>query len=118
MIRTLIIGGIILIVPLFFVLVFVMSSYNKLIALRKRYQKALNSLREELACTESKVAIARQAFNDRVIDYNTARRKFPTNLIALLFHFSAAELWSVEEPEQKEASKTCLLDSLSGEKPA
>ncbi len=62
-------------------------------------------LMEELTSTENKVAFARQAYNDSVMVYNTARETFPSNFIANSFHFTAAELFVVEKPEEKEAVK-------------
>ena len=63
------------------------------------------SLMEELTSTENKVAFARQAYNDSVMAYNTARETFPTNMIAGPFNFAAAELFVIEKPEEKEAPK-------------
>ncbi len=63
------------------------------------------SLQEELTSTENKVAFARQAFNDAVMGYNTARETFPTNLIAGMFQFQGAALFVVERPEEREAPK-------------
>ena len=62
-------------------------------------------LMEELTSTENKVAFARQAYNDSVMIYNTARETCPSNLIASTFNFTAAELFIVEKPEEKEAVK-------------
>jgi LemA protein len=62
-------------------------------------------LMEELTSTENKVAFARQAYNDSVMVYNTARETFPSNLIANAFNFGAAALFIVEKPEEKEAVK-------------
>jgi len=62
-------------------------------------------LMEELTSTENKVAFARQAYNDAVMAYNTARELFPSNLIATLFNFTGAEPFAVEKPEEKEAPK-------------
>lgn len=59
------------------------------------------ALQEELTSTENKVSFARQAFNDAVTEYNTRRESFPTNLIAGLFQFAAAELWQVDSPEER-----------------
>ncbi len=63
------------------------------------------SLMEELTSTENKVAFARQAYNDSVMSYNTGREIFPTNLIAGLFNFGAAELFVIDKPEEKVAPK-------------
>jgi LemA protein len=62
-------------------------------------------LMEELTSTENKVAFARQAYNDSVMVYNTARETFPTNIIANTFNFTAAESFVVDKPEEKEAPK-------------
>ena len=62
-------------------------------------------LTEELTSTENKISFARQAFNDTVMVYNTDREVFPSNLIAGMFNFTAAELFVVDKPEQKDAPK-------------
>jgi LemA protein len=62
-------------------------------------------LTEELTSTENKISFARQAYNDSVMVYNTDREVFPSNLVAGMFNFSAAELFVVDKPEQKDAPK-------------
>lgn len=42
-------------------------------------------LSEELTSTENKVAFARQAFNDQVMDYNTYKQSFPPVFFASAF---------------------------------
>jgi len=62
------------------------------------------SLQEELSSTENKVAFARQAFNDSVMDYNTKRESFPGNIFAGMFGFGAAELLqATESAEERKA---------------
>jgi LemA protein len=63
------------------------------------------ALQEELTSTENKVAFSRQAYNDAVMAYNTKREVFPTNIIAGMFNFAAAELFEIENPAEKEAPK-------------
>lgn len=63
----------------------------------------MNQLMEELRTTENKVAFARQSYNDAVTSYNTARETFPTNVIANMFNFNAAELFEVQLAEEREA---------------
>lgn len=53
-------------------------------------------LQEELVSTENRVAFARQAYNDGVMLYNTARQVFPQNLVASLFSFEEAALYLAE----------------------
>jgi len=62
-------------------------------------------LTEELTSTENKISFARQAYNDSVMVYNTDREVFPSNLVAGMFNFAAAELFVVDKPEQKDAPK-------------
>src|ERR1041385_1997142 len=62
-------------------------------------------LTEELTSTENKISFARQAYNDSVMGYNTAREVFPNNIIAGMFNFAPAELFVVDKPEQREAPK-------------
>ena len=62
-------------------------------------------LTEELTSTENKISFARQAYNDSVMAYNTDREVFPSNLIAGMFNFTAAELFVVEKAEEKVAPK-------------
>jgi LemA protein len=54
-------------------------------------------LQEELSGTESKIAYARQFYNDTVLKYDNLREKFPSNLIASMFGFKEREYFAVEE---------------------
>jgi LemA protein len=63
-------------------------------------------VQEELTSTENKVAFARQAFNDAVMEYNTKRESFPDNVFAGMFGFAtAALLEAIEAPEERKAPK-------------
>jgi len=53
-------------------------------------------LQEELSNTESKIAYARQFYNDSVMSYNTATQSFPSNLIAGMFSFTQREYFEIE----------------------
>jgi LemA protein len=64
------------------------------------------AIQEELASTENKVAFARQAFNDAVMEYNTKRESFPDTIVAGMFRFDAAELLqATESAEERKAPK-------------
>lgn len=52
----------------------------------------LRDLSEELSHTENRVAFARQAFNDAVLDYNNTAQQAPTNVVAGLFSFRPAAM--------------------------
>ncbi|MFM1851685.1 MAG: hypothetical protein RIS54_1369 [Verrucomicrobiota bacterium] len=60
-------------------------------------------LTEELTSTENKIAFARQAFNDSVMTYNTTREVFPNVIFAGMFGFTPAELFTVENPAERNA---------------
>ena len=62
-------------------------------------------LTEELSSTENRISFARQAYNDSVMTYNPDREVFPSNIIAGMFDFGAAELFVIDKPEQKDAPK-------------
>jgi LemA protein len=86
------------------------GSLSRLFALAEAYpnlkaDSTMNRLMEELSSTENRVGFARQSFNDQVMEYNTRREKFPTNIVANMFNFTAAELFLIDKPEQKEAPK-------------
>ncbi|MDH7482622.1 MAG: LemA family protein [Armatimonadota bacterium] len=54
-------------------------------------------LQEELSGTESKIAYARQFYNDTVMAYNTLIQSFPANLFAKAFGFTEREYFPMEE---------------------
>src|SRR5258707_1155107 len=86
------------------------GTLGRLLAVAEAYpdlkaNQEMMRLMEELTSTENKVAFARQAYNDSVMVYNTARESFPTNLIANTFNFAAAEMFVIEKAEEKEAPK-------------
>jgi LemA protein len=86
------------------------GTLGRLFALAEAYpdlkaNQTMARLMEELTSTENKIAFARQAYNDSVMTYNTAREQFPSNIIAGAFNFTAAELFQIEKPEEKEAPK-------------
>ena len=63
-------------------------------------------LQEELTSTENKIAFARQAYNDSVMEYNTKRVSFPDVVFAGALGFGAAELLqSTESAEERRAPK-------------
>ena len=62
-------------------------------------------VQEELSSTENKVAFARQAYNDSVMQYNTYRESFPQNQIAGAFGFKLAEAFQIEVEAQREAPR-------------
>jgi LemA protein len=81
------------------------GALGRLFALAEAYpdlkaNQTMMQLSEELTSTENRVAFARQAFNDAIMAYNTAREVFPAVLIAGVFQFSAAALLEIEDSEK------------------
>lgn len=83
---------------------------GKLFALAEAYpdlkaNQNMMQLSEELSSTENRVAFARQGFNDAVMDYNTARESFPSNVVANMFQFQPASLLEIEDVKKREVPK-------------
>jgi LemA protein len=86
------------------------GALGRLLAVAENYpdlkaNQNMMQLTEELTSTENKVAFARQAYNDSVMTYNTKREVFPTNIIAGIFNFAAAELFQVDNAAERQAPK-------------
>jgi LemA protein len=62
-------------------------------------------LTEELTSTENRIAFARQAYNDSVMDYNNRREMFPSSIIAGMFNFAAAQSFEIKNESEREAPK-------------
>ncbi len=58
-------------------------------------------LQDELAGTENRIATERKRYNDAVREYNAAIRRFPTNLMAGMFGFSAKQFFQAAEGAEK-----------------
>ena len=56
------------------------------------------ALQEELVGTESKIAYARQFYNDETARLNTLIQQFPASVIANLFRFTPRPFFNTEEP--------------------
>ena len=52
-------------------------------------------LMDQLEGTENRLAIERQRYNERVQEYNTQRRRFPSNMTAKVFGFKEYPYWEV-----------------------
>lgn len=86
------------------------GAMTKFMALAEAYpdlkaNQNMMQLTEELTSTENKVSFARQAYNDSVMEYNTARETFPTVLIANNMNFKEAALFEIEDQVEREAPK-------------
>jgi LemA protein len=86
------------------------GALSKLMVVSEQYpdlkaNQNMMQLTEELTSTENKVAFARQAYNDSVMTYNTARETFPNVVLAGAFGFLPAELFHVDDPAERNAPK-------------
>lgn len=86
------------------------GALGRLFALSEAYpdlkaNENMMQLSEELTTTENKVAFARQAYNDSVMDYNTLRESVPNNFFAGWFNFKAAELLEIEDEAKREVPR-------------
>ena len=85
------------------------GALGRLFALAEAYpdlkaNRNMMQLSEELTSTENKVAFSRQAYNDSVMSYNTARETFPDTIIAGATGFTAAQLFELEAPAVERAA--------------
>jgi LemA protein len=68
------------------------SALGRLLAISENYpqlraNEQFNRLMDELSGTENRIAVERMRYNERIQEYNTARRQFPSNVTAKLFGF-------------------------------
>jgi LemA protein len=80
----------------------VSAGIGKLMAVAENYPDLKASqnflaLQEELTGTESKIAYARQFYNDQVMKLNTKIQRFPTNLLAGPLGFTAKPFFQAED---------------------
>lgn len=89
------------------------SGLGKIFALAENYPQLratenMQMLQEELSSTENKVAFARQAYNDQVLNYNNQQQQFPSTLVAGMFGHHPAEMYEVQDAEAKKAVKVAF----------
>ncbi|MDF1810676.1 MAG: LemA family protein [Verrucomicrobiales bacterium] len=70
-----------------------------------RSNQNMLQLQEELTSTESKVAFARQHYNDAVMNYNNKIESFPANFIAGMFNFVKATMFEVSDDSERDSVK-------------
>ncbi len=78
------------------------SALARLLVVVENYPELKSSqtfarLMDELAGTENRISVERMRYNERVQDYNTARRQFPANITAGIFGFKAYPLFEAPE---------------------
>lgn len=85
------------------------SALSRLLAISENYpdlkaDKQFTGLRDELAGTENRIAVARKDYNESINEYNQATRRFPSSIVAGLFNFDKKEYFQAKG-EAKDASK-------------
>jgi LemA protein len=68
------------------------SALARLLAIVENYpqlrsSESFNRLMDELSGTENRISVARMRYNERILEYNTLRRRFPSNITASIFGF-------------------------------
>ncbi len=66
-----------------------------------RSNETFNRLMDELSGTENRIAVERMRYNEKVQEYNTARRQFPSNVTASMFGFKEHALFTAPPDAQK-----------------
>jgi LemA protein len=79
------------------------AGLGRLMAVAERYpdlkaNQNFLALQEELTGTESKIAYARQFYNDQVMRLNTKIQSFPSSVVANLFHVEPRTFFDIEDP--------------------
>lgn len=78
------------------------SALARLLVVVENYPELKSSqtfarLMDELAGTENRISVERMRYNERVQEYNTARRSFPANVTAGIFGFKEYQLFQAPE---------------------
>ena len=86
------------------------SALSRLLAIAENYPNLKASenfvrLQDELAGTENRIATERMRYNQSVQSFNTAAKKFPTNLFVKWFGFDMAKPYFQAEPSAKAVPK-------------
>ena len=63
--------------------------------------ESFSGLMVELEGTENRISVERNKFNTVVQEYNTAVRRFPTNMIAGMFGFAPRPFFTAQPEAQK-----------------
>jgi LemA protein len=85
------------------------TALGRLLAIAENYpqlkaNEQFNRLMDELSGTENRIAVERMRYNEKVQEYNTARRQFPANLTAKMFGFKEYPFFQAP-PEAKQVPK-------------
>ncbi len=84
----------------------VTNALSRLIAVAENYpdlkaNQNFLELQSQLEGTENRIAVERNKFNEAAREYNTKRRTFPTNIIAMIFNFDDKPYFQAQEGADK-----------------
>lgn len=84
----------------------VTTALGKLLAITENYpdlkaNQNFLELQSQLEGTENRINVARKDFNDSAKEYNTSLRRFPRNIIALIFGFEKRNYFEAEAGAEK-----------------
>jgi len=82
------------------------GALGRLLAISESYpqlraNEQFNRLMDELSGTENRLAVERMRYNERIQEYNTSRRRFPSNLTAKMFGFKEYTLFEAPPAAQQ-----------------
>ncbi|MDD3170849.1 MAG: LemA family protein [Bacilli bacterium] len=89
------------------------GALSRLLVVQERYPELqantnFQQMMKDLKETEDKIAYQRQFYNDVVQINNNKIEMFPSNIIAKMFNFKAAEFFTLTEEAQREAPKVAF----------
>ena len=78
------------------------SALSRLLVITENYpelkaNEQFTALKDELAGTENRIAIARQNYNETVSKYNKAIKMFPTSIVAGMNGYEAADYFEADD---------------------
>ncbi|XFA98115.1 LemA family protein [Candidatus Izemoplasma sp. B36] len=86
------------------------GALSRLLMVQERYPELqandnFKDLMAQLKETEDKISFGRQFYNDVALKLNNKIELFPSNIVANIFKFKAAEYFTVTEEKEREAVK-------------
>jgi LemA protein len=78
------------------------SAISRLLVITENYptlqsSQSFRDLMTSLEGSENRISVERMKYNEAVKTYNISRQRFPSNIIASIFHFGAKEYFQIDE---------------------
>lgn len=82
------------------------SALARLLVIVERYpdlkaNQNFLKLQDELAGTENRLSVERKRYNEKVLEYNQLRRRFPSNILAGIFNFKERPYFETAAPAKE-----------------